>query len=70
MEGLLLGEPHQLGELRERKLEAREERTGLELFVVSAVSIAHNMGKAWRRQVSAQGGGLGHCAPEEKVVYH
>jgi hypothetical protein len=47
-----------------------EERTGLELFVESTVSIAHNMGKAWRTQVSAQGGGLDHFAPEEKVVYH
>jgi hypothetical protein len=65
-----LGELHQLGELRGRKLEAREERTGLELFVISAVSIVHNMGKALRRLVSAQEGGLGQCAPEERVVYH
>ena len=67
MEGLWLGGPHQLGE---RKLKAREERMGLESFVISAVSIAHNMGKAWRRLESAQGGDLRQCAQEEKVVYH
>jgi hypothetical protein len=64
-----LGELHQLGELRGRKLEAREERTGLELFVASAVSIAHNMEKALRRLLSAQEMETGHCALEGRVVY-
>ncbi len=65
-----MGEPHQLGEMRGRKLEAREERTGLELFVISAVSIAYNMAKATMRLVPAQEGELGQCAPEGRVVYH
>ncbi len=63
-----MGEHHQLGGKTERN--ASKERTGLEQFVVGAANIVHNMVEALRRLVTAQGGGVGQCAQEEKVVYH
>ncbi len=50
-----MGEQHQLGRKMERN--ASKERTGLEQFVVGAANIVHNMVKALRRLVTAQGGG-------------
>ena len=63
-----MGEHHQLGGKTERN--ASKERTGLEQFVVGTANIVHNMVEASRRLVTAQGGGVGQCAWEEKVVYH
>jgi len=64
-----LAEHHQLGGT-DRQLNFREERTMLEQFVVGAANIAYNMGKPSRKLVAAQGGGVGQCIREEKVVYH
>ena len=61
-------EHHQLRGKMERH--ASKERTGLEQFVVGAANIVHNMVEALGRLVTAQGGGVGQCAREEKVVYH
>ncbi len=63
-----MGEHHQLGGKTERN--ASKERTGMEQFVVGAANIVHNMVEASRRLVTAQGGGVGQYAREEKVVYH
>ncbi len=63
-----MGEHHQLGG-RERKLKAREARTRLEELVGTA-NIAHNMGIAWRRLVTAQESMGDQYAQEERVVYH
>ncbi len=61
-------EHHQLGGKTERN--ASKKRTGLEQFVVGTTNIVHNMVEASRRLVTAQGGRVGQCAREEKVVYH
>jgi hypothetical protein len=49
---------------------ACKEKTELEDRVVGAANIVHNMGEAWRRLVTVQGGGGGLYAQEEKVAHH
>ncbi len=63
-----MGEHHQLGGKTEKN--ASKERTGLEQFVVGAANNVHNMVEVSRRLGTAQGGGGGQCAREEKLVYH
>ena len=43
------------------EINACEERTELEDFIVGAANIVYNMVEAWRRLVTVQGGGGGLC---------